>query len=75
MELKHKRQVEEISRQDEEIKLIEQTKYAIAEIFKKVDDTESFQHWVNNCIANSSNIILIIEKARHFCLAKKEILF
>lgn len=49
-QLEQKRQAEEISKQGEQIKQIEQTQTAIAETFSKVDDTESFQHWVNNCI-------------------------
>lgn len=49
-QLEQKRQAEEISKQGEQIRQIEQTQTAIAETFTKVDDTESFQHWVNNCI-------------------------
>lgn len=49
-QLEQKRQAEEISKQGEQIKQIEQTQTAIAETFSKVDDTEDFQHWVNNCI-------------------------
>lgn len=49
-QLEQKRQAEEISKQGEQIKQIEQTQTAIAETFSKVDDTEDFQQWVNNCI-------------------------
>lgn len=49
-QLEQKRQAKEISKQGEQIRQIEQTQTAIAETFTKVDDTEDFQQWVNNCI-------------------------
>lgn len=50
-EIEQKRQAEEQRKQAEQIKRIEQTQETIAETFQKVDDTEDFQKWANNCIA------------------------
>lgn len=50
-ELEQKRIAEEQKKQSEQIKCIEQTQEMIAETFQKVNDTEDFQKWANNCIA------------------------
>lgn len=74
-QLEQKRQAEEISKQGEQIKQIEQTQTAIAETFSKVDDTEDFQHWVNNCItkiAESSYFTNGTTRSMKYSLARNE---
>jgi len=45
------RQEAEQRRQAERIECVEKKQKAISDTFSKVDDTENFQKWANNCIA------------------------
>lgn len=50
-ELEQKRLAKEVEEVKQKQTAIEQTQSVIADTFQKADDTEDFQKWANNCIA------------------------
>lgn len=67
-QLEQKRQAEQINR-------IERTQTAIANTFQKMDDTEDFQRWANNCItkiAESPYFDKGTNRSMRYSMARKE---
>lgn len=62
-------------RQAEQINRIERTQTAIANTFQKMDDTEDFQRWANNCItkiAESPYFDKGTNRSMRYSMARKE---
>lgn len=67
-ELEQKRQAEQLNR-------IEEKQEIIADTFQKVDDTEDFQKWANNCIAQIAESPKFTKgqtRSQRYSLARKE---
>lgn len=74
-EAEQRRQAEQLNRIEQKQTAIEEKQEAIADTFQKVDDTEDFQKWANNCIsqiAESSNFNKGQTRSQNHSLARTE---